>query len=379
MRRVLFNTTVVLLALAATSIAVGKDGQTPIPFTDPFATPVIIRAPGSYVVTRNLAATPAGAAGPIIEIQCNPMAPTEFVSLDLNGFALEGSPAGADPVIHITGDPACNIVIRDGELLRGTIGIEVVGVLRKLVVEDVEIKESTDFGMLLPDVQNFAIRRNKVIEIGGGPGIWLPGGLPKTGVIEDNVVRRTFDGILLETGRGVEISNNRINEISAGPFAGAGIRTTDVRACLISQNAIALVDIGAPGPGPGAGIWLEASNCKIHNNVITEASGEGIFTDGGSTGNLIIENNVTGSGTDGIRIDGFDNHLEQNLSSGNGLWGIYLGPPSGPTNTVRGNTTVGNGGGVCVGPAVPPDFCSDGGVVAYTSPLVDNVGGAGTY
>ena len=65
---------------------------------------------------------------------------------------------------------------------------------RKVVIEDVKVSNftgggSSPAGIYLLDVENLAIRRTVVHDDSapGGPGIWLDGGLPRQGVIEDSI------------------------------------------------------------------------------------------------------------------------------------------------------------------------------------------------
>jgi hypothetical protein len=207
--------------LLAALPAPADDGATPIPFTDPYATPQILRTPGHYVVTRNL--QPTG-PGPILLIECFGVAglPAPAFTIDLNGMVLDNT-GGPDAVILVIGDFRCEVIIRNGELIGGTQGVRYDPPGRKLVVEDVEIKEPSDEGIIAIDVENFAIRRNAIIETGNSYGIVMAGGAQKDGVIEDNIVRNTQGGIYVDFAQSVEISNNRLHQIGPGPFGGNGI------------------------------------------------------------------------------------------------------------------------------------------------------------
>ncbi|NIM63007.1 MAG: hypothetical protein GTO30_15605, partial [Acidobacteria bacterium] len=80
MTRGWFKLFVPLLMLVALP-AMAQNGRIPIPFAAPVATPIVITAPGSYVVTRNL--VPTG-PGPIIIIALPAASTVDDVVIDLN-------------------------------------------------------------------------------------------------------------------------------------------------------------------------------------------------------------------------------------------------------------------------------------------------------
>lgn len=341
MRRLCYVSAAVLVAVFSASSVWAVDGQVPIPFTNPYATPVGIGTSGSYVVTRNLAPT---GPGPVIEIECAAAAPEEAVTVDFNGFVADAA-GNADPVVRIIGTPVCEVVLRNGEILHGAIGIEVIPPLRKLVVLDMEIVESGGEGILAPDTENFVIRRNEIIEPGTA-GIVVPGAALKEGTIEDNLIRRTTDvGVFVEFGRSVEISNNRFFEIGT-----TAIEVLGNTSCLISQNTVASTSFR------GINFVDRNTSCKIYNNLLENCPDAGIHLDAPSADNLILNNVVRGSAGDGIRIDGVQNHLDRNVSNSNVGYGIHLTPTSGG-NSVGRNTAIGNGGPACGGVGVAPDYC----------------------
>ncbi len=356
----------VLLALAVLP-ALASEGRTPIPFTDPYVTPQPITTPGSYVVTRNLA--PAALGGPIITIDCTApdfLPATGAVTIDLNGFTLDQTADPTIPVIEVISTPLCEVLIRNGEILGGATAIAVPAGARKVLIEDVEIKDTASVAIFLFDPETFVIRRNVVVAA-GGPGIVVAGGLVKSGTIEENIIQKCVDmGISVEAASGVEISNNRIHEIfgAAFPF-GAGIFLFDTHACLVSENLIEEV-FGVGLPESGQGLRLEDSTCKLYNNVINSVDGDGIFLDAGTGNCLVLDNNVSESGRDGIHVEGFQNHIDRNLFNDNGFafggFGIHFVPPSFANRSGR-NSAVGNAGPapLCVTATVGgfPDYCDD--------------------
>ncbi|MCP3977993.1 MAG: right-handed parallel beta-helix repeat-containing protein [bacterium] len=356
----------VLLVLATAAVA--DDGSTPIPFTDPYATPQVISGPGSYVVTRNL--NPTG-PGPIVVVECPafPNPPADAVYIDLNGFTLANLPNFGDPVIRIVGTGTCEVIIRNGDLIGGSHGV-LSDPIRKLVLEDVEIKESNQQGLLASDIESFAIRRSTFIGTAGA-AIEISGGIHKSGVITDNVIRRTGEGIRIEFAQAIEISRNRLNEIN-GSTGGYGIQLDINSSCLLEKNLIENVF------GPlGNGIELRQSSCKLYNNVVRRVSGEGIFVDGGTENCFLLDNVVSEATRNGILVEGKRCHFERNTTNSNGLIGFHvlLGATE---HTVGRNSSISNntsGGAPPCGPLFP-DYCdlNGGGFnFSYTDNLFSGV------
>ena len=351
------------LLLFATLPAMAVDGQIPIPFAAPVVTPIVIGAPGSYVVTGPLFST--GAPGPILAIAV-PLFPGGDVQIDLNGMILDNSLNPGFPVISVVVVGSSEVTIRNGTLIGGSAGIEAIGPGRKLVVEDVKISDFTGLanlgGIHVLDVFNTVIRRCVIIDAAGpAAGIFLDGGIPRQATIEDNLIQSTFDGIDSLPGlAGIEISNNRIRDIFPGGPFGAAINLDGAESCLITQNTIS----GVFGPAPAAGIRLNFSKaCKVHNNVISAVTSDhGIHLGPGTDGTLVLDNVVGGSGGDGLRVEGSANHIERNTLTGNIGFGLRIFGAAASDNHVGRNMAALNGG---AGPPCPPpgfwslDFCED--------------------
>lgn len=369
-----FTKLALLIVVACWSTAALAQGQTPIPF-GPVGTPITITAPGSYIVTRNLVST---GPGPIINVAVAG-APGD-VQIDLNGFVLNNSANAIDPVVRVTvAGPIARheVTIRNGTLYGGSAGIEVAGPARKLVVEDVKISDFTSAGPIggitLTDAQNFAIRRTVIMDGPAGPGIFVGAGFPRQGTIEDNIIRRTQDGIDVIPGTfGVAITNNRLLEILPGGMFGAAINIDGGMSCLIAQNTV----VGLPGVV--AGIQLRGTGgCKIYNNVVSLVT-TGIVLVGGADDSLVLDNVVQRVCGDGLFIDTARNHVEGNVLNANGGcgppggFGLHFGPGS-LDNTYGRNTARGNAGGPCAfvppvepcafmgggGGSFPPEFCNE--------------------
>jgi hypothetical protein len=168
-------------------------------------------------------------------------------------------------------------------------------------------------------------------------------------------------------GSSVAILNNRIEAptMADGIFISPGPQQ-DVPGCvgcLIAENTIQ--------EAPASGMWLSMfQNGKVYNNVVTWSGTEGIWFDNGSSNNLVLNNNSSGNGQNGILVHGGANHFEGNVLNQNGLWGLQMWSAS---NTYRGNTGQGNGGvpPACFGLPATTDICDH--VSGSTSPLGDNV------
>ena len=358
---------VIPLLLLVPLPAMAQNGRIPIPFA-PVVTPIVITAPGSYVVTRNLVPTPAGAAGPIIVVAV-PGGPPGDVQIDLNGMILDNTPNPNDPVIRVTIAGTSEVTLRNGTLIGGSAGIEAFGPGRKLVIEDVKISDFTASahlaGIHVLDVFNTVIRRCVIIDTvapGPGAGIFLDGGIPRQATIEDNLIQNTADGIIATPlVAGLEISNNRLLNIQAGGPFGAAINLDGAESCLISQNTI---DFVAGAAGLGTGIRLRgALGCKVYNNIVMNTSFHGIEITGGSAGHLVLNNVVRQAAFDGIFVGGSRNHIDRNLLTDNGTsgtgFGLHFGLASTDNNFGR-NSAMGNPGGACAFPC-SLDLCDDAG------------------
>ena len=141
--------------------------------------------------------------------------------------------------------------------------------------------------------------------------------------------------------RGVTASGNQIS----GP--GNGIRLDRTGSCIISNNNISLT---RPAEFTNFGIYLGGSlNNRITYNVVKNAGNIGIYTYTtsayryASTGNKILNNQVSGCASDGIRIaSGSDKTvLQKNTCTGNGRNGIYVDKSL--VNYLIYNNVTGNG------------------------------------
>ncbi len=316
--------------------AVAGEGRQPI------YQPTTINAPGKYVVTRNISA--AGMGVPVIDIRSGD------VDVDLNGFTLTGD-ALFPVVLALKVD---NVTVRNGTVKDGETGVRFKGdpddpPYRKAVAEDINAIGGT-WGIWLSDYTDFAVRRNNVTST-GGDAILVQGHQTATtmGTIEHN---RVFDiddpGIVVTRGSSVGILNNRVEDLTDGP----GIHYGNGSGGLIAGNTVLITGAG----GHGIEVY-DSQGCKVADNVVREAAGNGIYVwPGNANDNLVIENVVSASGGDGLRVEGQLNHIECNVLNSNTGYGLYMTVASG-MNTFGRNTTRGNAGPACGN----PDFCNLGG------------------
>jgi hypothetical protein len=287
--------------------AIAGEGRIPV-----YQYPTVISAPGKYIVTRDI----IGFGGtPIIDIQIND------VDLDLNGFTLTEA-TGGSPVIAITGD-VVDVVIRNGFLVGGRESIErgagAAQLGDRVVIEDVQCKESSASAIHLWGIQEVVIRRVNVVWP-SGHGIWIErsgAGDFTNGMIEHCALRLregSQDGIHLERSSSFAVRHNRIETP-----VNDGIHVVDSFATLVGENTISDADVHA--------IHFQASfGGKIYNNVISRGEQEGVFIDADSGHLLVLDNVVRQSGWAGAPTPGF--------GGGNG----YL--VDGYLNKFEGNTAI---------------------------------------
>ncbi|MGD8279046.1 MAG: right-handed parallel beta-helix repeat-containing protein [Gemmatimonadota bacterium] len=319
-----------VLLLLASPFAAADEGRVPIPFAAPVATPIVIDSPGSYVLTRNLAAT---GSGPVIRIE------TTDVTLDLDGKVVTAFSTSRGIEVGPGGDA----VIRNGSIRGGTDGV-FGDEGSSVTIEDVHIAGGSGGGVVLFGTVVAVVRR-AVIEDTGGVGIALEGSAGSVyATLADNVIRNAHDGICAFDGGSVEISNNRLREIAAGAFAGA-IVVDSIDAALITRNTI-------EDTTGVAGIRLiNANGATLENNLVSGNPG-GAGIELSSHDCLVSGNVVRAAGLAGFDVAGDRNRIRDNVTNLNGSFGLRLRAAAG-SNVVTGNMARGNA-------AVPGD-CSAAG------------------
>jgi nitrous oxidase accessory protein NosD len=316
---------------------------------------------GKYILTRDVM---ANAAQPVaIDI----LPGTVAVDIDLNGFTIYG----LANVIQAVG--VDSLTVRNGTIM-GSNGDGIHAMeCRKVVIEDVKLQFTQGYGIALLNVQNFAVRRNIIVQTGNEgiyvDGTWVDPFTVVDGTIEGNLIRECFRGVTLYYGSSVAITDNRIEAtFGDGIFISPGPHDVDSGcvACLIRENTIE--------EAQGNGMWLSYfEGGKVHNNAVTRSQAEGIWLDWMSRDNLLLDNVVTRSGSNGLIIQSDFNHVERNVLNENGWmgggWGLFFSQGA-VGNTYRGNTAQGNPGppAACPGFPATTDFCDASGG-ANTSPF----------
>ncbi len=333
---------IVFVLLAVSALPAISQGCTPIPFTRVITYPIQISVPGCYEVTRDLSTAGSGHVGGVIEILSN------NVSIDLNGFTIETVggilAAGA---IYSTG--FSNIEIRNGTVSGGVSTIDITSG-NNVLIENVRILTAPfTAGITLDSVSNFRIRDN-LIWGASDNGIVIQGtsSTPFSGTIAGNQILDTKAGIVVGIGASIAVINNRIRTSPGGPLYGLAVG--DTSGCIIADNTV--VDAGLEG------IYLvQSTNCELRDNVVRDAGTVGISLDSNSHDNLLLGNQVTGSGGSGILIDSERNLVQRNQSNSNGEYGLEFGINA-AMNVFRENLARGNPGPqASCNPDATDDFC----------------------
>jgi len=267
----------------------------------------IITNSGSYYLTTNLVGV-SGQNG--IEILTN------NVTLDLNGFALQGV-SGSSSGIDIPNSQT-NITVRNGTISSwGSSGVMSLSLSSlNQVFERLNVSANGQYGLMLAGggVQRDCNCGNNLwdgIHVGsgtvsgcmadnnGGNGIYVGSGTV-SGCTADN---NGSDGIYVGSGTvsGCMADNNGIY----GIYVGSGT----VSGCFVQNNAwcgIYVIGSGSAVIGNNcsgnntsgnvgrAGIYIDALKARVENNQVTGSGNAGILVVGAS-GNIIIKNSVSGT------------------------------------------------------------------------------------
>lgn len=183
----------------------GGDGRIAIPGG---TTSYTISQPGSYVLTGNrVSANTAiviGASG---------------VTLDLNGYAASCTTT-ATAVISVSSAADMDVVIRNGIVSGGTIGVSIPNSITNVLVEDLLISRAKTYGIRVntPATRDVVIRRCVVTDIGAttvaADGSLTIGGISVSGssvVIEECVVQRLiYNGSGTGTLNGISTAGSTV-------------------------------------------------------------------------------------------------------------------------------------------------------------------------
>jgi len=273
-----------------------------------------ISVPGSYYLTTNLTGT-SGYYGITIS--------SGNVTLDLNGFLLQGVPGSIDGV-YVNGS-FTNITVRNGSISGwGSSGIDAysASVPRNLVFE--RLTFSTNHSAGIETEAGSEVR--DCCSIGNTTGIFCYGGLVSGCVTRNN-------------GTGISAYNCTVRDCQVWSN-GRGIyaNSSTVSDCYVGYNQ-------------QSGIYVYTDGCQItgnncyHNNISANTSEAGIYIDNNYS--RVEDNHVTGSGYAGIAVSNsgyINNIIIKNTVIGNGAnnYIIPAGQIYGPLITTTGIITNSN-------------------------------------
>lgn len=255
-----------------------------------------ITAPGSYYLTADLVA-PAGRIG--IEIT----ATTGSVTIDLNGFRIQGPGSGA-PAAGIDLGRANNVTILNGSII-AFMGSGINGPNSADVrVDGVRISQSRECGLRLDE--GAIVHDCELVSNGLANGANRHGCEVGDSAIISACTFRSNLGDGLNTGQGASV-----NDCTARSNSRAGLQvgpSSAVRACTALSNLVNGLVVGPfstvrdctsylnTGYGFGGGAYVTFAGCTARDNT-----GDGIAAGGGCNISTCI---VTSNNADGISING---------------------------------------------------------------------------
>jgi hypothetical protein len=299
--------------------------------------PAVIGAPGSYVLTGNLT-PPPGADG------INVFAPD--VTIDLNGFRIDGAGVAADCIDSGFGFPGLTVrngfvtgcltgiaggtgskifqVTATGNLFGGIIGFEC------LIVESTVTGNGVGVQAERCKVENNIIRNN------GGIGLFGPNNV----IVHNNIVGNggggiaTFDGSTIQENvismnAGFGVSDTLIGPLPPPPPVPIPVRI-NLRGNIIDGN-------GGPAGGPGVSFVTPS---LISDNTVSSNTGSGIVCGAACVvnGNVIDSNNTLFLAASGGAIVGAGSNVTDNSISFNSGFGLNLPATAGYSqNTLNAN------------------------------------------
>lgn len=333
--RVIITLSLLLVLLIGTARA--DESRIPISAPNGASTPIVISAPGSYILTRDITST----ASPVIDIT------SDNVTIDLNGRTITNNGSGAAIQIGTTG-----ITVRNGRLQGGQFGIfrNPFG-QATLTVENVVIQNTLSQAITAPSMSAITIRSCRMVNTNTGG---------------------SFSGVVFVNGPAV--SGHLIdNEIVSTP--GTAFNLLNLESGEIRDNVIS--HFNTSGGSNNSGINLGGTNVVIENNTVesTGSTGNGISLS--TKGNFVAHNNITGCNF-GILVLAKAQFIRENVIQGNNTGVGFLIPASinslidsnqiegnalcgidatgGSANAVRNNMLKGNGTAIC-----GPNFVDAGG------------------
>ena len=177
-------------------------------------------------------------------------------------------------------------------------------------------------------------------------------------VIHDGMLVTSEDAIALTAVDQFAIRNVTVTSLEDCAVSVTGARGTIVDTTIRGAfNALCTDATSATirGNRIAGNLLLTCRGCTIAGNQVENGRMEVR-----GAGSLVLENTVSGSWEDGIEVWGARNHVEGNVLTGNGGYGLHFEAGS-SGNVYRRNTSRGNAGSAPPCPAANLDFCNEGG------------------
>lgn len=189
--------------------------------------PYVILASGAYCLTGDLVAPPS-ADQPAISIK------THNVTLDLNGYTLDGGAWAAQTGIRASGYHG--ITIRNGRISWFLVGVFLGGETTSddrsggFLVENLEVRHSLGVGILC-FARRSVVRNNRVADTGGGDwSVGIYAGHSEVRILDNDVMNGRGMGIAVLAAGGAIVEGNRVTATSS---SGSG-QSAIVHGILIS-------------------------------------------------------------------------------------------------------------------------------------------------
>lgn len=152
---------------------------------------------------------------------------------------------------------------------------------------------------------------------------------PSNTTLENNVATNNGGTAGIAAGQSsgnVIRGNTSTDNANNGIWVGASSSNNTITGNSTARN-------GETGFGFGVGIWLEgAHDSTVSGNVASDEHDFGILVSGGSSGNVVRENDAVSNSLEGIVLyQVANNALVENVARGNGRVGIALNTTSGTT------------------------------------------------
>jgi len=289
----------------------------------------IISQPGSYYLTTNLVGV-SGKNGINIAANC--------VTLDLNGFALQGGPGGSS-AIYILGAQT-NITVRNGTISGwGSSGVY-LGSVSSLNMVFERLNVSACWRGI--DVPGGGVVRDCACETNSTYGIFCFGGIVSGCTADNNGSYGIYVGSGIASGCSAQNNGTYGISVSAGTMSGCFARNNGTDGISVSGGTVSGCSAQVNGTD---GFYVSGGKvlgCYAYGNQQS-----GIYVYG--SGSAVIGNTCNGNNTAisqihaGIYINNKNNRVEDNLVMASGYAGISVSA-SYSGNIIIKNSVSGNGG-----------------------------------